>query len=37
LPVGVSQICWMAPAPSMSASVNVSPGSIFTEGETFQP
>src|SRR5580704_1385862 len=33
----VIQICWIAPDPSMSASVNVSPGWMITNGETFQP
>src|ERR1700761_2315835 len=33
----VIQICWIAPEPSMSASVNVSPGWMITNGETFQP
>jgi hypothetical protein len=37
-PVGVSQICWIAPLPLISpASVNVCPGSIFTEGEILPP
>lgn len=36
-PVGVIQICWTAPEPEISARVNVWPGSIFTEGESFQP
>src|SRR6476660_3961139 len=30
-------MCWMAPGPAMSASVNVSPALISTDGETFQP
>src|SRR5580658_9712843 len=33
----VIQICWIAPEPSMSASVKVSPGWMITNGETFQP
>src|ERR1700761_7746664 len=33
----VIQICWIAPEPSMSASVNVSPGWMITNGEPFQP
>ena len=33
---GVSQICWMAPGPSISASVQVSPASMRIEGEIFQ-
>src|SRR5512133_1212564 len=37
LPVGVIQICWIAPGPSISAIVNVSPGLILTYGFTFQP
>src|SRR5690554_4350077 len=36
-PVGVIQICWMAPGPSISAMVNVSPGLIVTNGFTFHP
>ena len=36
LPVGVIQICWMAPCPWMSAITNVSPGAIRTDGEIFQ-
>src|SRR5690242_183812 len=30
-------MCWMAPEILMSASVNVWPGAITTDGETFQP
>ena len=37
MPVGVIQICWMAPEPWMSASVKVFPASICTDGEIFQP
>src|SRR5712692_601396 len=36
-PVGVIQICAIAPAPAMSASTFTSPGSITMYGETFQP
>src|SRR5579871_1508688 len=36
-PASVIQICWIAPEPSMSARVNVSPGWMMTKGETFQP
>jgi hypothetical protein len=35
LPVGVSQMCWMAPGPAISARVKVLPGSTFTDGEIF--
>lgn len=37
LPVGVIHICWIAPAPSMSAIVNVSPGLMMINGFTFHP
>jgi len=30
-------ICWIAPGPLMSARMKVSPGSMATEGEIFQP
>ena len=30
-------MCWIAPGPWMSASVNVSPALIRIDGETFQP
>ena len=33
---GVIQICWIAPGPSISATVNVLLALIRTEGETFQ-
>jgi len=33
----VNHVLWMAPDPWMFASSNVVPGSIRTEGETFQP
>src|SRR5262245_61343263 len=33
----VIQICWTAPGPWISATVNVCPGSIRTDGDTFQP
>ena len=33
----VIQICWIAPGPWISATVNVWCGSIRTEGDTFQP
>ena len=36
-PVGVIQMCWIAPGPSISARVKVSPGLMLTEGEIFQP
>jgi len=36
-PVGVIQICWIAPEPWISARVNVWPGAMSTDGETFQP
>ena len=36
-PVGVIQMCWIAPGPAISASVNICFGAIFTDGETFQP
>src|SRR5689334_1189224 len=36
-PVGVSQMCWIAPDALMSHIVKVSPGPIFTDGETFHP
>ena len=36
-PVGVIQMCWIAPAPWTSAITKVWPASIRTEGETFQP
>src|SRR5271166_3378876 len=36
-PVGVIQICAIAPAPEISASTFTSPGSMTTYGETFQP
>src|SRR5580693_7175535 len=34
---GVIQICWMAPAPSISPSTSVSPGATRFDGEIFQP
>src|SRR6187402_1104512 len=37
LPVGVIQMCWMAPGPVISPSVKTCLGPIFTDGETFQP
>ena len=37
LPVGVIHICWIAPGPSMSAIVNVSPGLMMINGFTFHP
>src|SRR5437016_817392 len=37
LPVGVIQMCWIAPGPAMLQSVKVFPGSIRTLGEIFQP
>src|SRR5579863_3412898 len=36
-PVGVIQICAIAPGPLISASTFTSPGSITTYGETFHP
>ena len=36
-PVGVIQICSIVPGPTISASSNVVPASIFIEGDTFQP
>src|SRR5271170_1275200 len=36
-PVGVIQICAIAPAPLISAITFASPGSITTYGETFHP
>src|ERR1700687_3941710 len=36
-PVGLIQICAIAPAPAMSASTFTSPGSITMYGETFHP
>src|SRR5271167_3942771 len=36
-PVGVIQICAIAPAPLISAITFTSPGSITTYGETFHP
>src|SRR5271155_3916248 len=36
-PVGVIQICAIAPAPAMSASTFTSPGSITTYGAAFHP
>src|SRR5713101_7505038 len=36
-PVGVIQICAIAPEPAMSASTFTSPGSITMYGETFHP
>src|SRR5271155_3287365 len=36
-PVGVIQICAIAPAPPISASTFTSPGSITTYGATFHP
>src|SRR5271163_4589706 len=36
-PVGVIQICAIAPGPLMSASTLTSPGSITMYGETFHP
>ena len=36
-PVGVIQICWMAPGPSISARTRTSPGLMRIEGEIFQP
>ena len=35
MPVGVIQMCWIAPGPSIWARVKVVPASIFTDGETF--
>src|SRR6266550_4515776 len=32
-PMGVSQMCWIAPEPSMSASTNVAFGATVTGGE----
>src|SRR5579859_6447322 len=37
LPVGVIQICWIAPAPLISANRRVSPGEMRIDGEIFQP
>ena len=37
LPVGVIQMCWMAPGPLMSARVKVLLALMCTDGETFQP
>ena len=37
MPVGVIQMCWIAPGPLMSASVNTCFGSMRTDGEIFQP
>ncbi len=37
LPVGVIQMCWMAPWPSISMSLNVCFGAMLTNGLTFQP
>src|SRR6185369_15847910 len=34
---GVSQICWIAPGPVISASVNVDLAGTRTKGETFHP
>jgi hypothetical protein len=36
-PVGVIQICWIAPGPAIFATSNTCPGSIRTNGETFHP
>src|ERR1700691_5927685 len=36
-PVGVIQICAIAPAPEISASTFTSPGSMTTYGATFHP
>src|SRR5882672_9837552 len=36
-PVGVIQICWIAPGPSMLAITRSSPGSMGVHGETFHP
>src|SRR5271156_441584 len=36
-PVGVIQICAIAPAPAISASTFTSPGSMTTYGATFHP
>src|ERR687886_282377 len=36
-PVGVIQICWIAPESWISASWRVSPGTITIDGESFQP
>src|ERR1700712_4834184 len=33
----VSQICWMAPGPAISAITRVSPASLQIDGETFHP
>ena len=35
--MGVSQMCWIAPEPSMSASTKVDPGAMVTDGEIFHP
>ncbi len=35
--VGVIQMCCSAPGPVISASVNVCPASMRTDGETFHP
>src|SRR5271169_5702910 len=34
---GVSQICWIAPGPVISARVKVDLAGTLTKGETFQP
>src|SRR4029077_5814024 len=36
-PVGVIQICWIAPEPLISATVEVTPEAISTDGLIFQP
>src|SRR5436305_5619031 len=36
-PVGVIQMCWIAPGPAMLASVKVLPGSMRMLGEIFHP
>src|SRR4051794_26636809 len=37
LPVGVIQMCWIAPDPAISPSVNVVPAGTTMNGLTFQP
>ena len=37
VPVGVIQICWIAPGPMISATTYVVPAAISTDGLIFQP
>src|SRR4029077_7056871 len=37
LPVGVIQMCWIAPGPLISATVYVVPAAMSTDGLIFQP